>query len=128
MTEELLRRLFPNASASTIRRNLADNAARVSARQPQSPELGALDIPAPRKAKGRARAVQCAERYLIVFHFYAVRPLDWDNWSSKELQDIVIRAGILPSDNWRVLQGSIVSHKVNQPEEEKTVIEITRLA
>lgn len=127
MDPDLIKRLFPNASASTIRRNLNDNPPGLPASEPQPSQLGTLDISSSGKTKKRTRSVQCPERYVIVFHIHAVRPQDWDNWSTKELQDFIIKAGILPSDNWRVLQGSIVPHKVDRPEQEKTVIEITRL-
>lgn len=130
MTEADLRKHFPHASVATINRNLGDTPPGLRPDQPQRIERKALDSPPPGKAKGRARPLQnlaASERYRIVFHVYSVRPFDWDNYSTKELQDIIVKAGILPDDNWRVLDGSVVPHKAQAPDEERTVIEITRI-
>lgn len=40
---------------------------------------------------------------------------------------MLVRAEILPGDNWRTLEGSVIPHKVEIAEEERTVVEITRL-
>lgn len=58
---------------------------------------------------------------------FSVRPLDWDNYRLKDLQDLLCLTGLLPSDNWNELEGSVISEKVHRKEEEKTVIEITPL-
>jgi Holliday junction resolvase RusA-like endonuclease len=127
MTEADLRKHFPHASAATINRNLGDTSPGLRPDQPQRIERSALDLPPQGKKKGRSRPVPDPERYRIVFHVYSVRPFDWDNYSTKELQDVIVKAGILHDDNWRELEGSIVPHKAEGPEEERTVVEITRL-
>lgn len=66
--------------------------------------------------RGRAR---------IVFRVFSVRPADWDGYHIKELQDLLIHAGILVGDEWYKLEGSVISEKVHEKEEEKTLIEIT---
>jgi Holliday junction resolvase RusA-like endonuclease len=54
-----------------------------------------------------------------------VRPLDWDNYRLKDLQDCLVHAGLLAGDEWNILEGSVVSCKAHTKAEEKTEIEIT---
>lgn len=68
-----------------------------------------------REATGRTRIK-------IRFVFHARRPCDWDAYSIKELQDLLVHAGILDRDQWDSLQGEIVSEKVHSKEEERTEI------
>lgn len=65
------------------------------------------------------------ERAGIRFRVFSTRPCDWDNYSVKEIQDGLLKAGLLDSDDWDQLQGSVISEKVHSKEEERTVIEIT---
>lgn len=83
-------------------------------------ERGALVSPTPRKAKSGVR-------FEIVFTVYAVSPADWDGYHVKELQDLLVKSGILPGDDWATLQGKVVPQKAAKKEEEKTVIEITQI-
>jgi hypothetical protein len=76
----------------------------------------------PRKNKGHTEA--CG-RFEITFHVFAMRPLDWDNCHIKELQDGLIKAGILPSDGYRALFGRVVSEKVYSEAEERTEVIIS---
>lgn len=64
-------------------------------------------------------------RIKILFRIYSVRPLDWDNYSIKQLQDLLVKSGILPDDKWSVLSGEVVSEKVDRKEEERTQITFT---
>ena len=68
-----------------------------------------------------------AKRFQITFRVYAIRPPDWDGCEIKQLQDMVVHAGILPDDNWRILQGRVVTEKAHSKEEERTEIEIVTL-
>lgn len=127
MTYAQLRKRFPNASASFLRANAADAPAdvdRVCATEPQPNRRQALEHPEarPRQSKGRAQG-----RYRITFRCYRCRPMDWDNTIFKGLQDAIVEAGLLPDDNWRVLEGAVVSDKANSKAEERTEIEIVQL-
>lgn len=128
MNPNLLKRLFPNASSSTFKRNAGDSSEGVRPDQPECSGRSALELQAPGKTKSGAGPAPSSERYRIVFHVYSIRPFDWDNYSTKELQDIIVRSGILSADNWRVLEGSVIPHKAQAPDEERTVVEITRIA
>lgn len=85
--------------------------------KPERPEGVPLDSAGQREGKGRTRVK-------IRFTVYAVRPLDWDNYRLKDLQDCLVRAGLLDGDEWDVLEGSVVSKKAHSAAEEKTVVEI----
>lgn len=79
-----------------------------------------LDRVVPRKATSSARAK-------ISFTIFAVRPADWDNWHIKELQDVLVHAGILDGDEWNMLRGEIISEKVHTKAEERTEISIEKI-
>jgi hypothetical protein len=66
-------------------------------------------------------------RFKIEFHVYAVRPCDYDGYHIKELQDMVVKSGILPDDDWRTLRGEVIPHKVYTEAEEETRILIIEL-
>lgn len=84
-----------------------------------------LERIAPRKSKSGDSSVG---RFAICFIVYAVRPCDYDGYHIKELQDLLVHAGILPDDNWRVLEGKVISQKAHSPEEERTEVFIERAA
>lgn len=84
----------------------------------------ALECPLPRKEAGSQSPTQ---RLSITFIVYSRRPCDWDGYHVKELQDMLVHAGVLLSDDWTVLEGRIISRKAHTKEEERTVIEITAL-
>lgn len=117
MSADELRRKFPNAPESFIQRN----ADRVPANDPQPAQGRPLVGVHPRKAKSRMGAV---ERAQITLRVFARRPADWDAWHFKELIDCLVKAGILDDDRWDLLQGKIVSEKVFEKAEERTVITI----
>lgn len=118
-----LKRLFPGATKSILKANTG--AQGLPASQPQQPEGKTLVNRTPRETKG-GNSLTC--RYRIIFTFYACRPLDWDNCNVKQLQDIMVQVGLLPSDDWKVLEGHIISKKAHTREEERTEIVIERLA
>lgn len=123
MTNDELKRLFPRASQSFIQRN----AARLRANNPEPTQGNALVGVVPGKEKSGTRTPICTEpssRLRIRFTIYAVRPADWDAWHVKELQDLLIKSGILSGDEWYSLEGQVCSEKVYSKEEERTEIEI----
>lgn len=84
--------------------------------------------PLDKVAKGEAKGGDgYLQRYSITFRIFATKPCDWDNWHIKEIQDLVVQSGILPDDNYRILEGRVISVKVGTKAEEKTVIEIVAL-
>ena len=113
MTPEEIKRYLPNASQSTIRVNTP----RIHPAEPERPAKCTLERPV-------SGEETCAFRFEIEFTVYSRRPLDWDNWRVKELQDALINAGILDSDDWSRLQGRVKSCKVHTKEEERTEIKI----
>lgn len=76
-----------------------------------------LEHPVQGEAKG-------SRRFKILFTVYARRPLDWDNYRFKELQDMLVHAGLIPDDKWNILNGCIESYKVHRKEEERTEVRI----
>jgi len=118
-----LKRFFPGASPSTLRRNQAV-AQRSSSPQPEPITRNPLAGKARREAKGSTGATV---RYRVKFTVYATRPMDWDNIACKELQDCLVIAALIPDDNWQVLEGVIVSKKARTREEEGTEIIIERI-
>lgn len=85
-------------------------------------EGNALECPLPRKEKNSEGFTQ---RFSITFVVFSVRPCDWDGYHIKEIQDMLVHAGVLLSDDWTVLEGRVISRKAHSKAEEKTVIEIT---
>lgn len=121
MTREEILALFPNASHDTIARNLENSPARIPTDHPKPDQGGALERSEPGEATcwyGPAR------RFEIRFIVYSCRPCDWDGYDIKALQDIFVRAQIIPSDGWRVLAGRVEARKVHTEAEERTEVEI----
>ena len=61
---------------------------------------------------------------------FCCHPLDWDNCAAsiKAAQDALVTEGWLPSDDWRTLEGEAKCVKVSHLHEQKTTVEITRVA
>lgn len=116
MNENKLRRLFPNASPAFITSN-SDSHSRLSSTDNKSDKGNPLGSTLQGKAESSLR-------FKIRFTIYAVSPADWDGWHIKELQDLLVHAGCIPSDKWSTLSGEVLSRKVKTKEEEKTVVEI----
>lgn len=91
---------------------------------PQSIKRNTLECVAPRKDPRRTGPV---ERFRIRYTVFSVRPCDWDGYSIKELQDMLVKASILSGDDWRILEGCVISEKAYSKEEERTEIIIERL-
>lgn len=75
----------------------------------------------------KASRVEPVARFKIVFTVYAVQPCDYDGLHIKELQDVLVEAGLLHGDAWDILDGEVRSRKAHTQAEEKTIIEISRL-
>jgi len=121
MTRRELQARYPNASESFLRANADSGDSGLCAAKPER----AAGSPLVSAGKGKApRSVGTKGRFLVRFRVFSVRPLDWDNYRLKDLQDLLCLTGYLPSDNWNVLEGSVVSEKAHSKAEEKTVIEI----
>lgn len=119
MNPNKLSRLFPNASKSFQKLN-SDSVTALSANYKESSERLQLDGSLPRKTKSSIRLK-------IIFTIYAIKPADWDGYDIKSMQDLVVKSGILPGDDWFTLRGEVISEKVDEESQEKTVIEIIQL-
>lgn len=113
MTKDELRKRFPRASAAFIEAN----AEGLRAAYAKRPAVVPLERPAQRKDAGRTRAA-------IRFTCFSRRPADWDNLRFKDLQDLLVIAGILDDDAWDILKGCVESKKAHSAEEERTEISI----
>jgi len=125
MNVDELKRIYPNASLSFLRRNSQDNPVGLPAPNPQPTQGHALVCVAPRKSKGSTRTTQRPRKRNIIFRVYSQRPADWDGYHIKELQDCLVAAGILDDDAWDVLQGQVISCKAHSASEVRTEIETT---
>lgn len=96
----------------------------IRANDPKPAKRSALVSPAPRED---TRWYGSAKRFEITYIVYSKRPADYDGYSIKELQDMVVKSGMLPDDKWEVLSGRTISRKILKGEEERTVIEIRTL-
>ena len=95
----------------------------LSAVEPERPAGPALVETAPGKTPGHEGAHSKPAPVLeIQFVLFARRPLDWDNYSLKQLQDCLVEVGILAGDGYDQLQGSVRSIKVRSIEEEGTLV------
>lgn len=117
-----------NVSESTKRRNPdLFGAPKLCPAEPKSDHGNALDDVKPRKVQGirtPARNVANRGRARISFRVWSMRPADWDNQCLKYLQDGLVKAGLIPGDDWHQLEGSVVSEKAATEEEERTEITI----
>lgn len=119
VTQEWIRRHFPNASADTIAANAR---AQVPDTEPKRHKAPALD-------RAVTREEPSVRRTRVRFIGYRVRPLDPDNFagSVKDCLDGIRHAALISGDEpWRiVLETEQV--KVRSYSQEKTVIEIEPL-
>src|SRR5258705_60987 len=107
------------------RKQKADHRARgIRASEPQHAQGNALVGALSGEETGR---VEPLARFKIVFTVYAVRPCDYDGLHIKELQDMLVEAGLLHGDSWDILDGEVRSRKAETKAEEKTIIEIERV-
>ena len=125
MTRHELKKRYPRASESFIRANLDadDTRLRPAAGKP----VERLPLAANCEAEN-PHWYAAARQFEIRFTVYSVRPADADGYSTKALQDFLVKAGILPDDRWDiVVESSIRSRKAATEGEEKTIVEITAL-
>jgi len=114
MNEQLIRRHFPRASASTLaaNRSLPD----AKPQRDKAPTLG-------RAVKGKAQGVG---RIIVRFTAFRVRPLDPDNFAggTKDLIDGLRHSQLIPGDEpWRI-KLETEQEKVRSFKEERTEIEL----
>ncbi len=122
MNELELKRLFPNASASTIKANAGDTGICTS-----KPER-AKGVPLEPREEGKGQGdMGTPRRTLAKFNVWSVRPCDADNYLLKGLIDALCHAQILDGDAWNQLAISVVSEKAASREEERTEVTIERL-
>jgi len=119
MTRNELTRRFPNASPAFIKANCFD-----TARLPAGDTQRDQRKPLVRSISGEETS---RVRVKIRFRIFAVRPADWDGWHIKELQDLLIHAGILDGDEWYRVSGEIISEKVSTKTEERTEITVEQI-
>lgn len=120
LTREQLDAILRKPAYAKVNPDLAG----IPASQPQRAEGSALDRRVQRKKKSDAGP---QKRFAITFICYSVQPLDYDNWSIKQLQDCIVEIGMLDDDNWRVLEGRVISRKAHRPEEERTEVHIQEI-
>ena len=95
--------------------------------EPERAQGSALVSGSPRETESGAGP---AQSFAVRFIVRSRRPCDWDNLAGgiKPLQDLLVAgARILPDDNWKVLQGHIVSEKAASKEDESTTVIIESL-
>jgi len=93
------------------------------ARQQKSEERRALDR-VQKGADARDERLAGCDQFLVTFRIFACQPMDWDNPSTKELQDALRRLHFLPGDEWWRLQGRVITDKAPTKQDERTEVEI----
>ena len=119
MTPDELKRLFPNASASTLARNAG--AAGLHPAESKRAEGRSLER---REAGARPGVVGVVRRALVIIRVFSVRPADADNHHIKGIIDGLVHAGLLDGDAWHQVAVLKISHKVHSKEQERTEIKI----
>lgn len=118
---ERLRAMFPNGSRSFLEANLPPVAAG------PHPAIAEQDQGSALERSGEGEEASCGvhqARFKIVFRVRSCQPCDWDNYRCKELQDLLVKIGVLPDDKWSILRGEVIPEKVEHRAEEGTVIEV----
>lgn len=116
-----LRSIFPRASQSFLELNSKDVAPFPHSTITECNTGSALEQAGEGETAG-SKSPAC--RFKIVFRVRSCHPCDWDNYRCKELQDLLVKAGVLPDDKWSILQGEVIPEKVRTHEEEGTLIEV----
>lgn len=114
MNEYWLKKLFPNASRSTVEAN-----PQLHDPQPQRDKAPALGKAVPGEKEGVGRIV-------VSYRLFRVRPLDADNatGSTKDCTDGLCRLGLLPGDDPWSIELRVAQEKVQTYSEERTEITI----
>lgn len=119
MDEKQFKDMLNNGSKAFRDKNSSE-ASRLCSTLKECDTRKALVIPSQGKGKSE-------DRFEIVFEIYSARPCDWDNYSTKELQDCIVEEGILPDDNWKILQGKVITKKALTKKDEQTIVYVTKL-
>lgn len=115
---EVLRKLFPNVSPSTLKRNpdfgsaLPDPIAQPAVRSPDLPDAGKEKNP----GRCAVRIISCRRRLI-----------DPDNLCPKFFIDALRYEGVIAGDSAKHIVYSIEQRKVKSQKEERTIIEIILL-
>ena len=126
-------KLPENASESVKRRNPhLFSASRVcpDEQKPNARKALERDLPGEVESrKGAASGPEGAGYCRILFSVWSVRPTDWDNAGTiKEVQDLLVKSGILPDDSYKVIrEGTVITQKALRKEDERTEIVIERI-
>lgn len=119
MNEKQFKDMLNNGS-KTFREKNSPEASRLCSTIKECDKRQTLELPTQGKRESE-------DRFEIVFEIYSTRPCDFDNYSTKELQDCIVEEGILPDDNWKVLQGKIISKKALTKKDQRTIVYIERI-
>lgn len=121
MNPDVLKRLFPRASASVLAVNLASNAAGIPDAKPAK-QTRALD-------SHNAKETQGAGRHHVCFTLCRVQLLDVDAkyGSVKDALDFLATCGAIHGDREDQISLEVRQEKVRHYRDEKTVIEIYQL-
>lgn len=119
MNPNLLKRLFPNASPSTIKRNV-DFEGKLSRAVPKSIVRLESEVPDEREKENSGR---CSVRIVSC----RTRLLDPDNLCPKFFIDALRYEGIIRDDSAKYISLTIEQRKVKSHCDECTIIEVTRL-
>jgi len=119
MNPDLIKRLFPRASKSTIEANSYDGNpdTRLRSQKPESTPRNALGGAPPGKTKSDARIG-------VSYVMRRIRLLDTDNayGATKTLTDCLCEVGLLPGDSDKDITINVRQEKVNHRSEECTEI------
>lgn len=122
MNADELRKRFPWASECFIKANAYSGGICSEEHEPIA-RMPLVSAASGKEASGDGTTT----RYRITFTVFSTKPCDYDNLRTKELQDLLVTAGCLPADNWRVLEGCVLSRKAKSKSEERTIVEIEPL-
>lgn len=121
MTIHEIRLRFPNASSAFIAANLSADAPGLRSNNKKPTQRNALVG----GGEGEGpRWYGAAKRFEITYRIFSQRPCDYDGYDIKAIQDLLVKAEILPDDKWCVLSGRTISEKAHTLEEERTEITI----
>lgn len=126
MTENELRKYFPGASASTLRRNKAHDQEKSSEPEHfvQDESVGAICGKEGDAGSASGSNSESKGRVSVTITCYFTRPLDPDNVACKHLIDGLRHAGLLVDDRPQDIDLRIRQAKVDKRSEEKTEVTI----
>lgn len=118
MNEYDLKRLFPNASASTIRANIVESGLPGAITKPT---VCHAPIATPKRKDSNT------PRYFVCIESRRRRLLDPDNLCGKYFVDAIRYAKLIPNDSAKDIQFTIFQTKIGEKEKPVTIIEIRKI-